>query len=139
MLIGNIGTVSSGEVAEKPFAGVIRLRDNHFQVFRNRRRDDRPYGGAACPAVPGVQKNEREIVRVDLQIPARAVDDLKAIAKALRDRYAGIDRAEREIEFVLGTINAPRPRHLDAKGLVHCLTTPIPDHDVVSSHGGAVR
>ena len=35
-----------------------------------------------------VQKNEREIVRVDLQIPARAVDDLKAIARTMRDRYA---------------------------------------------------
>ncbi len=75
-----------------------------------------------------VQKNEREIVRVDLQIPARAVTDLKAIAKALRDRYARIDQARREIDFVLGTINAPRPHHLDAKGLVHCLTTPNPEH-----------
>jgi hypothetical protein len=71
-----------------------------------------------------VQKNEREIVRVDLQIPARAVTDLKAIAKALRDRYARIDQARREIDFVLGTIDAPRPHHLDAKGLVHCMTTP---------------
>jgi hypothetical protein len=76
-----------------------------------------------------LQRNEREIVRVDLQVPVRAVDDLKAIARTMRDRYAGIGRAAREIEFVLGTINAPRPRCLDPKGLVHCLLTPIPDHE----------
>jgi len=76
-----------------------------------------------------LQKNEREIVRVDLQVPARALCDLKAIARAMRDRYARIERARREIDFILGTINAPRPRHLDAKGLVHCLTTPTPDHE----------
>src|SRR5689334_14505717 len=75
-----------------------------------------------------VQKNEREVVRVDLQVPMQALADLKAIAKALRARYARIDQAKREIDFVLGTINAPRPHHLDAKGLVHCLTTPNPDH-----------
>src|SRR3954452_16127408 len=74
-----------------------------------------------------VQKYEREIVRADLQIPVQALADLKAIAKGLRDRYARIDQARREIDFVLGTINAPRPHYLDAKGLVHCLTTPNPD------------
>jgi hypothetical protein len=76
-----------------------------------------------------LQRNEREIVRVDLQVPVQAADDLKAIARKMRYRYAGIGRAEREIEFVLGTINAPRPRRLDAKGLVHCLLTPTPDHE----------
>jgi hypothetical protein len=74
-----------------------------------------------------VQKNERGIVRADLQVPVPALADLKAIAKAMRDRYASIAQARREIDFVLGTMNAPRPRHLDAKGLVHCLTTPSPD------------
>jgi hypothetical protein len=76
-----------------------------------------------------LQKNEREIVRVDLQVPAWAMGDLKAIARVIRDRYASIERARREIDFVLGTINAPRSRHLDAKELVHCLTTPTPDHE----------
>jgi hypothetical protein len=76
-----------------------------------------------------LQRNEREIVRLDLQVPVQAADDLKVIAREMRHRYAGVGRAEREIEFVLGTINAPRPRHLDAKGLVHCLLTPIPDHE----------
>jgi hypothetical protein len=74
-----------------------------------------------------VQKNERGIVRADLQVPVQALADLKAIARAMRDRYARIAQARHEIDFVLGTMNAPRPRHLDAKGLVHCLTTPNPD------------
>jgi hypothetical protein len=124
--------VSSGEVV-KTLDDVIRLRDNRtiFQKLGFRKGMWSMTDPTALRRVRqyrAVQKNEREIVRVDLQIPVRALADLKAIAKALRDRYARIDQAKREIDFVLGTINAPRPHYLDAKGLVHCLTTLNPEH-----------
>lgn len=74
-----------------------------------------------------VQKNPRDIVRADLQVPKLELADLKAAAKEARDRHARACLAKRELDFVLATINAPRPCHLDAQGLVHCLHTPNPD------------
>jgi hypothetical protein len=52
-----------------------------------------------------LQKGERGIVRVEVQVPA----------------------AKRQVDFVLGTVNAPRPHPIDAKTLVRCLTTSRPD------------
>ncbi|GEO40135.1 hypothetical protein SAE02_42830 [Skermanella aerolata] len=46
-----------------------------------------------------LQINGQEIVRVDLQVPMQAADDLNSIAGEMRERYAGIGRAQREIEL----------------------------------------
>lgn len=73
------------------------------------------------------QKAEREIVRADLQIPARSVGDLKATARALRERYRKAAQAKPVVDLVLATVNAPRPQDMDARTLVHCLSTPLPE------------
>ena len=72
------------------------------------------------------QRDHRGMVRVGLQVPKSDLADIKAAAKQARDRHARACLAKRELEFVLSTLNAPRPRHLDAPGLLHCLSTSHP-------------
>jgi len=69
------------------------------------------------------QKGDRGICRVEVQVPSLASDDVKALSAKLRSAFKNAAAAEPKVEFVLGTINAPRPRRIDAKTLVHCLTT----------------
>jgi hypothetical protein len=69
------------------------------------------------------QKKNRGIARVEVQVPDIAAGVIKALSGKLRQAFKHADTAQRQIDFVLGTINAPRPRPIDAKTLVHCLTT----------------
>ena len=73
-----------------------------------------------------LQKSERGIARVEVQVPAIAADDVKLVGRKLHDAYRKAGAAERKIDFVLATINAPRPQPIDAMTLVHCLTTGWP-------------
>jgi hypothetical protein len=70
-----------------------------------------------------LQKRERGIVRVEVQVPAVAADDLKLVGRKLQNTYRKVEDARAQIEFILATINAPRPHPIDAKELVRCLTT----------------
>lgn len=74
-----------------------------------------------------LQRCERGIVRVEVQVPAIAAEDLKLVGRKLQNTYRKVDEAKRQIEFVLGTINAPRPHPIDARTFVRCLTTSRPD------------
>jgi hypothetical protein len=74
-----------------------------------------------------LQKLERGIARVEIQVPVVAAEDIKLVGRKLHDAYRKAGEAEREINFVLATINAPRPQPIDAKTFVHCLTTSQPE------------
>ena len=74
-----------------------------------------------------MQKREREIVRVEVQVPAVAAEDLKLAGRKLREAHKRTGEARKQMALVLGTINAPRPHPIDAKTLVQCLTTSRPD------------
>jgi hypothetical protein len=69
-----------------------------------------------------LQKRERGIVRVEVQVPAAAAEDIKFIGRKLHAACRKLEEARREIGFVLGTINAPRPHPIDAMTLMRCLT-----------------
>lgn len=74
-----------------------------------------------------LQKLERGIKRVEIQVPAVAVEDVKVLGHKLQNAYRKAQEAESRIKFVLGTINAPRPHPIDLQSFVQCLTTPRPD------------
>jgi hypothetical protein len=57
---------------------------------------------------------------------AVAADDIKLVARKLQNTDRKLDDAKSHVEFVLGTINAPRPRAIDAKTFVRCLTNSRP-------------
>ena len=73
------------------------------------------------------QKAERDIRRVEVQVPSEAIEDIKGLGRKLLTAIKRAGEAEAVVNSVLATINAPRPRPLDARGLVHCLTTPQPE------------
>lgn len=73
------------------------------------------------------QKADRGIRRVEVQVPEIAAGDVKKLSSKLRNAYKRAEAADRQIEFILGTINAPRPRPIDARSLIHCLTTSEPE------------
>src|SRR5688572_24825131 len=74
-----------------------------------------------------LQKLERGIMRVEVQVPAVAAEDIKLAGRKLQDAHRKAGAADRKVAFVLATINAPRPHRIDPKTLVHCLTTVRPD------------
>lgn len=74
-----------------------------------------------------LQKLERGIARVEVQVPAVSAEDIKLVGRRLQDAYRKAGKEEHKIAFVLATINAPRPHPLDPKTFVHCLTTARPD------------
>jgi hypothetical protein len=74
-----------------------------------------------------LQKGERGIVRVEVQVPAVVAEDFKALGRRVQAAYRKLDEAKRQVDFVLGTVNAPRPHPIDAKTLMRCLTTSRPD------------
>jgi hypothetical protein len=74
-----------------------------------------------------VQRADRGINRVEVQVPSEAIGDIKGLSRKLLASYKKASEADRPVKSVLTTINAPRPRPLDAKGLVHCLTTSQPE------------
>ena len=74
-----------------------------------------------------LQKLERGIARVEVQVPSAAAEDVKLVGRRLQDAYRKAGEAERKVASILATINAPRPQPIDAKALVHCLTTSRPE------------
>jgi hypothetical protein len=75
------------------------------------------------------QKKQRDIARIELQIPAAASDDLKAWGHKARDAFKRAALASDRVDFVLGTINAPRSRPIDAQTFVHCLIAAEPEKE----------
>jgi hypothetical protein len=73
------------------------------------------------------QRRQRGIKRVEVQVPAAATDDIKNWSSKLREAYKRAGAAARQVDFVLGTINAPRRVPIDAGTLIHCLTAIIPE------------
>ena len=67
------------------------------------------------------QRGARNIARVEVQVPEGFRTEFKSIASGLRDRYAHLDCARRNLDFALQTINAPRPLHIDNETLLRCL------------------
>jgi len=74
-----------------------------------------------------LQKRDRGIRRVEVQVPALATEDVKGLSRKLQGVFKKASEAERQIRFILATINAPRPSPIDAKSFVHCLTTGQPE------------
>jgi len=74
-----------------------------------------------------LQKRERGMARVEVQVPAIAAEDIKLAGRRIQDAHRKSRDDERKVAFVLATINAPRPHQLDLKTFVHCLTTARPE------------
>jgi len=74
-----------------------------------------------------VQRTDRDIRRVEVQVPSVAIGDIKGLSGKLQTAFKKAAAAEKQIRFVLATINAPRPYRIDAKSFVHCLTTDQPE------------
>lgn len=74
-----------------------------------------------------LQKLERGITRVEVQVPAVAAEDIKLAGRRLQDAHRRAGAAEGKVAFVLATINAPRRHPIDASAFVHCLATARPD------------
>lgn len=73
------------------------------------------------------QRKLRGIDRVEVQVPSAVSEDVKAWGHKVREAFKHASLAPDRIDFVLGTINAPRPQAIDAKTLVHCLIALEPD------------
>ncbi len=74
-----------------------------------------------------LQKLDRGIKRVEVQVPVAAAEDIKVLGHRLLIAYKKAQEAESRVNFVLGAIDAPRPDPIDLKTFVHCLTTSRPD------------
>src|SRR5688572_23824041 len=73
------------------------------------------------------QKSDRGIAHVEVQVPDIAARDIKTLSGRLRHAFKRADAPGSQIDFILGTVNAPRPRPIDARNLIHCLTTSEPE------------
>jgi hypothetical protein len=67
------------------------------------------------------QQEQREIDRVEVQVPSAVSDDIKALGLKAREAFKHASQASERVNFVLGTINAPRPQAIDAGTFLHCL------------------
>jgi hypothetical protein len=67
------------------------------------------------------QHGQREIHRVEVQVPSAVSEDVKALGYKAREAFKNARKALAQVEFVLGTINAPRPKTIDVGTLLHCL------------------
>lgn len=74
-----------------------------------------------------LQKSERGIARVEVQVPIAATEDIKLVGRRLQEAYRRAAVVERKVEAILATINAPRPQPIGTNDLVHCLTTSRPE------------
>ncbi|MPZ24485.1 MAG: hypothetical protein GEU28_13345 [Dehalococcoidia bacterium] len=74
-----------------------------------------------------IQRENRGIRRVEVQVPSVAAKDVKGLGRRLQDAFRKAAAAERPIRSVLATVNAPRPYPISAGELVHCLVTDHPD------------
>jgi len=75
------------------------------------------------------QRKQRDIERVEVQVPAAASDDLKVWGQKARAVFSQAALASKRIDFVLGTINAPRSKAIDAQTFIHCLITAEPEKE----------
>jgi hypothetical protein len=73
------------------------------------------------------QKIGRGIKRVEVQVPAAAVEDIKGQSKRFIAAFKKAIQADRQLKSVLTTINVPRPTPIDVNGFIHCLFTREPD------------
>lgn len=67
---------------------------------------------------------ERDIRRLELQVPSEIGEEVKRFARRLRtsvERVRQDARTRDLLGLALGTINAPRPRQIDAKTLFDCI------------------
>lgn len=71
-------------------------------------------------------QRDREIARLDLQVPTPLAGEAKATARRWRTEFTALSKAKRPVDFVLGTINAPRPQHIDDRTLLSCLLASEP-------------
>lgn len=70
-------------------------------------------------------QNDRDIVRVDVQVPdGVARESVMAVAVRLREASKRAKARNGNLDLVLGTINAPRPTSIDGPTLVQCLLSP---------------
>jgi hypothetical protein len=69
------------------------------------------------------QQALRQIDRVEVQVPSAAAADIKALGDKARVAYKHAHQASDRVDFILGTINAPRPQPIDADTFLHCLIT----------------
>jgi hypothetical protein len=72
----------------------------------------------------GKLARERGIRRLELQVPSEISEEVKTFARRLRtsvERVRQDARTQDLLGLALGTINAPRPRQIDAKTLLNCI------------------
>jgi hypothetical protein len=67
------------------------------------------------------QHEQREIGRVEVQVPSAVSKDIKALGHKAREAFKNASQALERVDFVLGTINAPRPKAIDVSTFLHCL------------------
>ena len=73
-----------------------------------------------------VQRKDRDIRRVEVQVPSLAAGEVKGLVRKLQEAFRWADAAEGKFRTVLATINAPRTEPISLKELVHCLLTAHP-------------
>lgn len=72
----------------------------------------------------GKLARERGIRRLELQVPSEISEEVKDFARRLRtavERTRQDARTHDLLGLALGTVNAPRPRPIDARTLLSCL------------------
>src|SRR3546814_3167918 len=74
-----------------------------------------------------IQRENRGIRRVEVQVPSLFAEDVKSLGRRLQDALRNATAAEKPIRSVLATIHAPRPSPISAGELVHCQVTYRPD------------
>jgi hypothetical protein len=67
------------------------------------------------------QHTQRDIDRVEVQVPSAVSEDVKALGQKARVAFKNASQASERVDLVLGTINAPRSKAIDAGTLLHCL------------------
>jgi hypothetical protein len=67
------------------------------------------------------QHKQRAISRIEVQVPSAVSKDVKDLGHKAREAFKNASQALERVDFVLGTINAPRPKVIDAGTLLHCL------------------
>jgi hypothetical protein len=67
------------------------------------------------------QRTQRDIDRVEVQVPSAVAEDVKALGQKARIAFKNASQAQERVDFVLGTINAPRSKAIDVGTFLHCL------------------
>lgn len=74
-----------------------------------------------------VQRRDRDIRRVEVQVPSLAAGEVKRLGRKLQQAFRQAEASEGRLRAVLATVNAPRPEAISPKGLVYCLLTGHPE------------